>query len=639
MTGKWIIALCLLLFPFLMTGQMPYRSTKMIEKARQAYARGKVDIALSIAEKVSRNDPSVVDAFLIMAEIYHDRGDLAEEIGHLERAAALTGKMPLIRYRLAEAYYHSGQYDKALESVTSYLEASPSENLMQRAFRLKVASEFAARSVKHPVAFRPVRLDGNINSDQDEYWPSLTIDNQTLVFTRLVPVGGKPGMKQEDFYFSVRDSSGWSESLPLSGLNTPANEGASSVSADGRLLFFTLCNHPGGFGSCDIWFSKRLNGEWSKPINAGPPLNTPGWEGQPSLSAFGDRLYFSSERPGGRGKKDIWEIVLKGWKPDGTPLWGEPTNLGDSINTPGDEISPFIHPGMKDLYFSSDDLPGFGGLDLFHSRMKENGKWSRAENLGWPVNSPGNEQGFVIDRTGTTAFFSTVREKRGNMDIYMFETDASFRPQSVTYVRGKVISAGTGMPVPALVEVAVNDSAGFSGTSFRADEKGVFLVTLPPDRDLWFTVNEKGYLFYTERVRLSSLSSATSPLERLISLIPAEAGNTIDLYNIYFKTNEHAILPESEPELQILLHFLTDHPELSVEIGGHTDNTGNREFNQTLSEKRAASVKQYLVEKGISQNRLTTKGYGFDQPVATNETEEGRARNRRTTMKIMAKDP
>jgi outer membrane protein OmpA-like peptidoglycan-associated protein len=357
------------------------------------------------------------------------------------------------------------------------------------------------------------------------------------------------------------------------------------------------------------------------------------------LSAFGDRLYFSSERPGGKGKKDIWVIGLKEWKPDGTSLWGELLNLGDSINTPGDEISPFIHPGTKDLYFSSDDLPGFGGLDLFHSRLKENGEWSRAENLGWPVNSPGNEQGFVIDRTGTTAYFSTDREKRGNMDIYMFETDESFRPKPVTYVRGKVISDGTGMPVPALVEVTAEDISGPTGTSIRADERGIFLLTLPPDRDLLFTVNEKGYLFYTERVRLSSLSSAASPLERVISLIPAETGTSLDLYNIYFQTNEHTILPESIPELQILLHFLSDHPGLSVEIGGHTDNTGTREFNRTLSEKRAASVKQYLVEGGISENRLTSKGYGFDQPVATNDTEEGRARNRRTTMKITAKDP
>jgi flagellar motor protein MotB len=442
-------------------------------------------------------------------------------------------------------------------------------------------------------------------------------------------------LKQEDFYASHHDSSGWSLSRPLTDLNTPMNEGAQSISADGRLLFFTLCNHPDGFGSCDIYFSRFESGRWTKPRNAGSSLNTAGWEGQPSLSAFGDQLFFSSDRPGGRGKKDIWIAKLKEWKPDGTPVWGEITNPGDSINTQGDEISPFIHPNGRDLYFCSDYWPGFGGYDIFHSYNKGGEGWSEAKNLGYPVNSPGNEQGMIIDRSGSTAYFSSNRGTAGNMDIFSFEVDDKLRPEAVTYMRGKVISKKTGLPVSAEVHLSGTGQETLLNIRVQSGEDGVFTLVLPENVTLSFSISKEGFLFYSERFHFSGPSSAIEPLERRIELTPVEPGSSLNLYNIFFETNAYTILPESEPELEILTDFLRKNPSLSVEIQGHTDNVGSAEYNLQLSEKRAGSVKQYLLNKGIFPVRLSSKGYGMEQPVAPNDTDEGRSKNRRTTMKII----
>lgn len=629
------LVIFLLYIPAVCSGQTLLKQEKIYDKALEAYRERNFAGALTQAQKVLSMNPGHLGSCLLMADIYYDTNKPSEEIIWLKKASLMPGVPSVVYYRLANVCFKTGLYREAFESVQQMEGRTFPPGLREKVKQLKANCEFAVEAIKRPVLFKPERLDKHINSEYSEYWPSLTIDDNTLLFTRLIPVNGHPELKQEDFYFSTRDSAGWSPAVPLTGLNSPQNEGAQSVSADGKLLFFTLCNHSDGFGSCDIWFSKMENGKWSAPRNAGEPVNTPGWEGQPSFSAFGDFLYFSSERQGGKGKKDIWRVPLKGWTSDGMPDWGELTNPGDSINTPGEEISPFIHPNGRDLYFSSDHWPGFGGLDLFHAKDKEKGQWTKAANLGYPLNSPGNEQGMIIDGTGTTAYYATSLKQEGNMDIYRFQTDAPFRPEPVTYIRGKVTNAKNGVPVSAQVEVTGSEKASPFHIIIRSDEKGVFLITLPPDQDIFFTVNEKGFLFFSEQFRLRDSSTAREPLERQISLIPAEPGKSIDLYNIFFAVNEFALLPESEPELKTVAVFLKQNPSLSVEIGGHTDNTGTQAFNLTLSGKRARSVMEFLLKNGIQPGRMISKGYGMDFPVAPNDTEEGRSKNRRTTLKII----
>jgi len=609
-------------------------SVRMLGKARKAWELRDFRRAGVFARQVLHREPGYYEALLLMADICHETDSVESEAGYLRKAAVSGPVTPLLAFRLGEAEFKTARYEEAAVWVERFLETEPQGNLRARALELRKHAAFAVGAVKNRVDYEPISLGEGVNTSFDEYWPSLTVDGSLLVFTRLLPVEGSSSFFQEDFFMSRHDSAGWQTAVPLDELNTPMNEGAQAVSANGKLLFFTLCNHPEGLGSCDIWLSKRKEGKWAPPVNAGPVINTGGWEGQPSFSAFGDVLYFSSTRPGGKGKKDLWMATLLGWDSHGLPLWSEPLNAGDSVNTPGDEISPFIHPNGRDLFFASDGWPGFGGYDLFRSQRSPSGLFSAPLNLGYPLNSPGNEQGLIIDRTGETAFFSTNLVRGGNMDLYSFKTDSRIRPDPVTYLRGRVVNAVTGMPVSAEVVVSESGGGSFTSINLHPGEEGVFLVTLPPEKELRFSVSKPGYLFYSEVFRFEEPSSFSVPLERKIALEPALPGKSVDLYNIFFATNEYRLLPGSEPELQLLLDFLRKNPALKVEIGGHTDNTGSAEFNLGLSERRAESVRHYLLERGIGEGRISSRGYGQEQPVASNDTGEGRSKNRRTTVRI-----
>lgn len=621
-------------FPVISYAQSQGRTGRMAASATEAYRSGDAGKAFSLASRVLDIESSNLEMLLLMAEIYRDRRDDENELVYLEKASLTNGFPSLLNFRLGESFFRAGRYQEAYERMEMYLAGNPASGLVARAERIMESAGFARQAILSPSGFEPVSLGDSVNTTYDEYWPSLTVDGSTLVFTRLLPVEGRTNLWQEDFFISSFAGDAWSEAVPLSSVNSHLNEGAQTISADGTLLFFTLCNHPDGFGSCDIWFSRLLNGAWTPPRNADRPLNTAAWEGQPSLSAFGDVLYFSSNRPGGKGNKDLWKAELKGWRPDGLPVWGDPVNLGDSINTPGDEISPFIHPNGRDLFFSSDYWPGFGGFDLFRSSIKPDGTMTKAENMGYPVNTRENEQGLVIDRTGTAAYLASNREPERGMDIYTFELDEFLRTEPVTYIRGQVKNGKTGTPVQASVHLAGINQGNTIDFRIIADVKGLFTVTLPVGQEFAFHVNEPGFLFYSEYFMVEEAVGIPGPVYREILLTPVEIGSQTHLYNVFFETGSHDLLEQSETELNTLVGFLEKNSRLKVEIQGHTDNVGNESYNQNLSERRAGSVVNYLVSKGIDHRRLTSKGYGYTVPLDTNDTVEGRARNRRTTLLI-----
>lgn len=617
-------------------GQRNNSVSRQFEAALQAYEQRDYEKATGLCKKLLEKNPSDMDVMLLLAEISKDRGLLADEI-HWLRSASQNEMAPLlISYRLADALLKSGRYAEAYDAVNQYLAGKPSASLKGKAEEIRNKAAFGMEAVNNPVDFKPENLGKMVNTEWDEYWPSLTIDGQTLIFTRLVPRVQSSGYRQEDFYISKITNDGWGKAQPLVDLNTELNEGAQTVSADGKLLFFTLCNSMGGYGSCDIYFSRWHRDNWTPPMNAGSAINTQGWEGQPSISAYGDVLYFSSNRPGGFGLKDIWRSRLLGWSPEGIPLWENPVNLGDSVNTRGDEISPFIHFNGKDLYFSSDEWPGMGGYDIFHSGQKADGTWTHPTNLGYPVNTHGNEQGLVIERSGKVAFMASGRESGKGMDLYSFELDNSVRPEPVTYIKGLVVEAVTGDPVQAMVRLTALDSSQTYNSVIPAAEDGSFTIALPADRHYAFHVSEPGFLFYSEHFFVESLLFDAEPVSRKIELIPLKSGSQTHLYNVFFPTDGDDILPESIPELLQLYRFLSENPALNVELQGHTDNTGGEDYNIALSERRARSVMEFLVEKGIHRDRLTARGYGMSKPISDNITEEGRSKNRRTTVEIIS---
>jgi len=367
-----------------------------------------------------------------------------------------------------------------------------------------------------------------------------------------------------------------------------------------------------------------MRGVWSLAQNSGSPVNSPSWESQPSISANGEYLYFVSNRKGGKGGMDIWKCNLKGFSEFGQPVWGNPINLGDSINTPGNEMSPFIHSDGKTLYFASDYWHGLGGYDIFFSRQKNDSIWFKPQNLGFPINSHKDEQGLVVDASGKNAYYSSDRPGSSGMDIYSFELYESARPSPVTYIKGKVIDEETGVPICAKVELI---DLGKTSEKIRSEscwDKGEFLMCLPLGSEYAFNISTEGYLFYSENFELKKKSEIVDPYILEIKLKKIKVGGSVILRNIFFNTGSYKLLSESKVELEKLIDFLKLNSTLVIEISGHTDNVGAQDMNQKLSESRAKEVYNYLLSKGISEKRMSYKGYGFGVPVSTNDTPEGR---------------
>ncbi len=609
------------------------RIQRMFDEARHQVSLQNYVFAIEQCEQILNRDSMFLDARLLLADIYFEMKDSGNELIHLKKAYAQS-QMPLINRRLGDALFSLEKYEEAAVYFEKYIvSVEPGSKAEAETTRKIASSRFAAKAIRNPVEFNPERLPETVNSTADEYWPSLSIDQKTLVFTRLVKNPGQP--PQEDFFMSEFGPEGWEKAQPVTDINTFENEGAQSLSADGNLLFFTACNRPGGMGSCDIYYSVRKEGRWTRALNAGKPVNTSSWEAQPSISSDGRFLYFSSSRPGGKGQKDIWRAELLEIGHNGRLKWGTPVNLGDSINTPGNETSPFVHAGNKNFYFASDYHIGLGGFDLFMSEILGDSVFSAPRNLGYPINTVNDEQGLYISADGLTAFFSSARDSLSGLDIYSFELDESVRPHPATYVKAVVFDAETGNPLEAevvLLNLARNETESRIEST---NTEGELLLCLPSGNNYSFSVAKNGYLFYSNTFDLRNPRQFYNPYELEIALTPVKEGAEMNLYNIYFETDSFRILPESEPELKKLVVFLSENPTLHVEIQGHTDDTGLAEKNLTLSDKRAKSVAEYLISNKIEEKRLIWKGYGETRPVAKNDTPEGRRMNRRTTIKIL----
>lgn len=574
-------------------------------------------------------DPAFASPHQQLGDLYRRQKAYEKAIPHYQQVLALAPELtPLTYFGLGESLLHTGDYSGALAALETYLQTpglAPASQMKTEKYIADCRFSIEA-SASGPTI--PIHNAGpSINSEADEYFPSLTADQNTIIFTRKTE-------NRENFYMSTRDSATqWQEAILLEGeVNSELyNEGAHCISPDGKYLFFTGCNRPDGLGSCDIYVSRREGDRWGAPHNLGAPINTRGWEAQPSLSADGRTLYFVSNRQGGQGGYDIWRSTLQD---DGK--WGQPRNLGPKINTAYDESSPYIHADSQTLYFASNGWPGFGDKDIFKSRMDERGAWQTPTNLGPSVNDFNEQSALTVSMNGQEAFLSTRGpEGGGGLDIYHLQLPAALRPQPVAYLKGRIRDADGQGPISA--EVTITDVRS-QRTLFHdaADyEDGTFLAPLPFGDTYALHVKHPGYLFFSENYALDDSSKVNDAYEVDVHLTRIQAGRTETLNNIFFDVNAYELLPESRGELDNLVQFLQLNKETSIEIGGHTDNTGNEQHNQQLSENRAKAVYTYLIEAGILPNRLRYKGYGQHAPIADNDSAEGRQRNRRTDMKIV----
>jgi outer membrane protein OmpA-like peptidoglycan-associated protein len=454
----------------------------------------------------------------------------------------------------------------------------------------------------------------------------MPVDGKTLIFTRRL------NNYNEDFFASHKIDTTWGKAFRLNGsINTPQNEGAQSISQDGNWLVFTGCNRPDGFGSCDLYISYQTNEGWSEAINLGGKINSDQWDSQPCLSPDKRDLYFSSRRFGGYGGSDLYVSHL-----GPTGKWSEPENLGPQINTAGDETSPFIHADNQTLYFASTGLQGYGEEDLFLVRKGNDGKWGQPENLGYPINTISHEGTLFIASDGKTAYYASDRsDTKGGLDIYQFELREDIRPARTLWVKGKVYDKNTSTGLPSTVEL-IDLASRQTISRVQTDETGNYMITLPVGKDYAFNVARRGYLFYSDNYSLKD-RSPDSTYNKDIPLQPIAINATIVLRNIFFDFNKYELKPESQVELDKVVQLLQENPTVKIQIEGYTDNVGKAADNQKLSENRAKAVVSYLKSKGISLARLIAKGFGATQPVAPNSTEQGRAQNRRTELKIVAK--
>ncbi|MCB9052599.1 MAG: PD40 domain-containing protein [Lewinellaceae bacterium] len=616
------------------------KTLKLYEEARQHINAVRNTEALEALEKALQREPTFIDAQLMYGDLNLQMKRYAQAEEAFEKGLALgPDYAPLAYYLCAQSEFAQQKFEEAVGHLGLYLQSDKARgNRKTEAERLQASASLASNARNHPVPFDPHSLGPGVNTDLPEYLPSLTADGEKLVFVRVVG-------RQEDFYLSQKKDGQWQEAIPLENINHPQlSEGAQSIAANGKAIVFTACERKDGLGRCDLYITEMKNGQWQEARNLGSPINTRGWESQPSLSADGNTLYFVSDRQGGQGLIDIWSS-----KRDAAGKWGTPQNLGPAINTPEREQAPFIHPDGRTLYFMSDGHPGLGGFDLYLSRLQPDGSWGKPQNLGYPINTDANEGALIVSLDGQTAYFSTDRSGvvdslmpedrkllRRSSDIYSFELYPEVRPQPATYVKAIVREAGTRRPLIAGVDFVELDN-GRSYIQSQTDEDGEFLVVLPMGEDYALHVNKPGYLFHSENFALSQAGSLSEPflLEIELSPIPEPASETttakpVILKNVFFETGSAALRPESATELNRLKELLEENPELKIRINGHTDNVGSEEDNQVLSENRAKAVYDFLVEKGIGRQRLRFKGYGESKPIATNETAEGRQLNRRT---------
>ena len=605
------------------------KAIKVYREAKSALTSQNFNESKDLLEKALIFDDQFVEAWILLGDVFVEMGDKLRAIESYKKSILIDPEFSFpMYYRLAITEHSIGIYSESLKHIQKYLTYKRiSSNYRKKALSLKKSCEFSINAMKSPVTFNPVNLGINVNSNADEYLPALSADGSTLIFTRSENV---KGVRNEDFYISYNDTDEWQFANNLGEpINTLKNEGAQCITADGKTLYFTACSRNDSYGRCDIYQSDFVNEKWTNPVNLGPNINTESWESQPAISSDGRQLFFVSNRPGGRGGKDIW-VSYK----NANGVWMEAKNIGDKINTSKDDISPFLHWDNQTLYFASKGFIGMGGFDVFVSRLNGSGDWGEATNIGYPINSPSDENSLIVAKDGRTAYFASsfFNEDRNDLDLYTFDLPQESRSLEVAYIQGLITDSKTNNPIKADIEL-VNFKSGKSYKSSESDLDGNYMLCLPSDAEYALTVNKKKYLFYSENIKLEQEGSI---LVKNFKLQPLEVGEQVRLDNIFFELNSSNLKDESLVELNKIIKFMESNPFLVIEIGGHTDNSGSKAYNLNLSDDRARSVKDALVQRGIPSDRIQTKGYGMSVPLNTNSSEHERALNRRTELKIIA---
>ena len=555
-----------------------------------------------------------------------------------------------ILYVLGEHYYLEKDYATAKAYLNDYIsnrQGYKTDQLRDRAeFFITVIDDYLDL-MSNPVDFNPVKV-GGVSTDRDEFLPSLSPDNKYMFFTRkqMVDTRTFKGYEEREVFNRSKNNydGSFTEGMPMDApFNRGLDQGGSSVSVDNKMIFVTAIQMvPKKFNGKttlyamgDIYYTEFIDGSWTELKSVGPEVNQRDlWEGQPSISADNKTLFFSRAInkviPGEHyGLMDIYKATRL---EDGT--WGHVKNLGPTINTSGNEKSPFMHSDSYTLYFSSDAHVGVGGFDIYYSKLNKEDEFEKPKNIGYPINSEEDEHGFIVSTDGKFGYFASLMDEE-SLDIYRFELYEQARPEKVVFVKGETISgkeAIDGLEIK-LKNVVTNKEVDAVLDQNTGEYVGV--IAVKEDEDVLMTAKKDGYAFTSQYIS-SNETVVGKPVKADMEVKKIQKGETYRINNINFATNSYELNNVITSILDEFGAYLIRNPGLAVELHGHTDDVGDRDKNQILSENRAKAVYEYLIQAGVEASRLSFKGYGPSKPVASNDSEEGRALNRRTEFLVIA---
>ncbi len=665
----WLV---ILLLPTMLVAQDDYgcpelSNKKAIKKYTEALElpRSKAKESYELLREVTELEPEFAEAWYILADNNRERAETAHP-----QAVATYKKRALNYYeKVIEAcpafddyysYFFVADYYQNENNLTlaslyfkKYLEANPrNQDLKNAATSTLKNIQTYIDIIENPVPFDPQPVRG-ISSQTDEFLPVLSADGDFLFYTsRFQTLDKYTTIQKQVEQFTMSQRIGNDSDLDFSkGIKMPFpfnqghTQGAASLTIDNNELFITICEFIQAYGqaynNCDIYSSKFVNDNWTEFKNLGPNVNgETTWESQPSISADGQTLYFSSIRESNLGAdKGIYSSDIYKTTRTENGNWTKAVNLGPVINTEGNEKSPFIHSDSRTLYFSSDGRIGVGGYDIYYSKEISENVWSQPKNIGYPINTEEDDLGLIVSRDGKKAFFSSNKlNGQGGWDIYSFDLHPEAQPDKVLFVKGQLTDEEGEAIQDA--EVSIKSASGERTQKAMVDKltgKYAVAVSYQDKEEFLLTVTKQDYAFTSKYFRPKDEIVLDRSQKTDISLKPLRVGVNVELNDILFDFNSDEFDSGSALILKEFAYFLANNPKLKVAIHGHTDNVGGDAFNLELSNRRAKAVEQFIIEQGIDPIRLESKGFGLSRPVASNDSEEGRALNRRTEFVILKK--
>ena len=562
-----------------------------IDQFKNAYSKTKK------ADKSSRTE-----LVFMIAECYRLVNDPKNAETWYKLAVKSSFSKPEAQYWLAESMKKNGKHQLAIEEFKKYKQVAPSDAKADQEIR---ACELALEWMRNPEAYKVEELK-DLNSKESDFSPAYGRDDFGLVYFTSSRDGaagnkthGATGQSYTDIFESRIDKKlKWSTPVPVEIINTEFEDGTPSLSSDYKELYFTRCESgKREKKGCVIMYSRRNGDKWSDPKNL-QILPDSLVAAHPSISSDGLTLYFVSDIPGGFGKKDIWKVTRE--KTGGA--WSKPVNLGPDINTPGDELFPYIREDGT-LYFSSDGQIGMGGLDIFKAKPQPDGSWI-VQNMKSPINSFADDFGITFQNGNEKGIFSSTRKGKGNDDLYSFEL-----PPLIFNVTGLVKDEKTGVAIKSsLVKLIASD-----GNSLQAETGtgGDFKFALRANVDYILLASKTGYLNGKEK---ETTKGQEKSREFMVTIQLTPIDRPIELPNILYDFGKWDLRAESMVSLDKLVETLVDNENITIELMSHTDSRDTEEYNLTLSQKRAQVVVQYLIDKGIEPERLFAKGYGESTP-------------------------